>query len=74
MNIIRIKAFPSSKKAHIEETAEKVLRIFVCEDPKDNRANKAVIRAVSGYYTIPQNKLRIISGHHGLNKMIQVLE
>lgn len=74
MNIIRVKAFPGSKKDHVEETGEKVLRIFVREAAQDNQANRAVIRAISEYYTIPENKLRLISGHHGLNKMIQILE
>lgn len=74
MNIIRIKAFPGAKKPSIEETAPQVLRVFVREDAKQNRANDAVIRAVAEYYTIPRNKLRIISGHIMTNKIIQILE
>lgn len=74
MNIVRIKAFPNAKKPAIEETAPQVLRVFVREDPKQNRANNAVIRAVADYYSIPKNKLRMISGHMMQNKMIQILE
>ncbi len=74
MNIVRVKAFPDSKKDHIEETSEKVLRVFVREAAQNNQANRAVIRAVSEYYTVAENKLRLISGHRGLNKMIQILE
>lgn len=74
MNIIRVKAFPDSKKAAIEEVAEKTLRIFIREPAQENQANRAVIRAVANHYDIPENKLRMISGHRGLNKMIQVLE
>jgi uncharacterized protein YggU (UPF0235/DUF167 family) len=72
MDIIRVKAFPDSKKAHIEEVDNRVLRVFVREAPKDNRANRAIIKAVAAYYEIDENKLRIISGHHGLNKMIEI--
>jgi len=74
MNIIRIKAFPNSKKPAIEETGPKVLRVFVREDAKQNRANDAVIRAVADYYDLPRNKLRMISGHLRQNKMIEILE
>jgi uncharacterized protein YggU (UPF0235/DUF167 family) len=74
MNLIRIKAFPDFKKATIEETAPKVLRVFVREDAKQNRANDAVIRAVAEYYNIPRNKLRMISGHMKQSKIIQILE
>lgn len=74
MNIIRIKAFPDAKKATIEEVGPQVLRVFVREDAQENRANDAVIRAVADYYTLPRNKLRMISGHRSQNKMIQILE
>jgi len=74
MNSIRIKAFPESKKPAIEAVEEKVLRVFVRESAQNNQANKAVIRAVAAYYNIPENKLRMISGHRWLNKTIQILE
>ena len=74
MNLIRIKAFPNSKKQAIEETAPQVLRVFVREDAQQNRANDAVIRAVAEYYSIPRNKLRMISGHQKQSKLIQILE
>jgi uncharacterized protein YggU (UPF0235/DUF167 family) len=74
MNLIRIKAFPNAKKPAIEETAPQVLRVFVREDAQQNRANDAVIRAVADYYTIPKNKLRMISGHQKQGKLIQILE
>lgn len=74
MNLIRIKAFPDSKKTALEETEPKVLRVFVREDAKQNRANDAVIRAVAEYYHIPRNKLRMISGHMKQSKIIQILE
>ena len=72
MDTVRIKAFPGSKKAHIEEVAEMVLRVFIKEPAQNNQANKAVIKAVARFYTIPEEKLRIIAGHHGLNKTTQI--
>lgn len=74
MNLIRIKAFPNAKKPTVEETAPQVLRVFVREDAQQNRANDAVIRAVADYYSIPRNKLRMISGHQKQGKIIQILE
>jgi uncharacterized protein YggU (UPF0235/DUF167 family) len=74
MNLIRIKAFPNSKKPAIEETAPQVLRVFVREDAQQNRANDAVMRAVAEYYKLPRNKLRMISGHQKQSKMIQILD
>ena len=73
MNLIRIKAFPDAKKASIEETAHQVVRIFVREPAQDNEANKAVLAAVAAFYEIPVNKLRMIAGHRGMNKTVQIL-
>ncbi len=74
MNIIRVKAFPESKKSFIEEIDHQVLRVFIREPAQNNQANKAVLNAIAEYYSIPENKLRIISGHRSLNKIIQILE
>ncbi len=71
--IIRVRAFPDAKKEYIEEVEQHVLRIFVREPAKDNRANRKILDLISDFYTIPKNKLRMISGHHGMSKMIEVL-
>ena len=71
--IIRVRAFPDARKEHIEEVESYILRIFVREPAKDNRANRKILDLVADFYTIPRNKLRMISGHHGMSKMIEVL-
>lgn len=71
--IIRVRAFPDAKKEYIEETEPHILRVFVREPAKDNRANRKILDLVADFYTIPRNKLRMISGHHGMSKMIEVL-
>ncbi len=74
MNIIRVKAFPDSKKAYIEQVSDKALRVFVRDSAQNNAANRAIVRAVAEFYTITENKLRIIAGHQSHNKTIRVLE
>ncbi len=74
MNSIRLKAFPGSKKKKVEEVGENKLRVYVREIAENNTANHAIIKAVAEHYGIPENKLRMISGHRGLNKIIQILE
>lgn len=74
MNSIRIKAFPGSKKSHVEEVSEKVLRVFVREEAQHNMANKAVIRAIATYYNMPEKKFHMISGHRSLNKLIEIMD
>lgn len=71
--IIRVRAFPDAKKEYIEETEPHILRVFVREPAKDNRANHKILDLISHFYSIPRNKLRIISGHHGMSKMIEII-
>lgn len=73
MNLIRVKAFPDSKKAHIEETSPNVFRVFVREPAERNLANQAVIKAVATYLNIPAKQLIIKTGHRSLNKTLLIL-
>jgi uncharacterized protein YggU (UPF0235/DUF167 family) len=74
MSIIRVKAFPDAKKEWIEEVEPNKLRIFVREPAERNLANKRVLTLVANFYEIPQNRLKIITGHRGQNKIIQVID
>ncbi len=71
--IIKVRAFPDAKKAHIEEIEPYVLRIFVREPAKNNLANRKIVSVVADFYQIPENKLRMITGHRGMSKMIEIL-
>lgn len=73
MNLIRVKAFPDAKKQHIEEVSPQVLRIFVRESAERNMANRAVIKAVAAYYSIPEKSLVITTGHRAQNKTLLIL-
>lgn len=69
---IRVKAFPDAKKEHIEQDGER-LRIFVREPAQDNRANKRITELVAQHQGVPADAVRLISGHHGPNKLFQIL-
>ena len=73
MTTIRIKAFPDSKKAHIEETETDVLRVYVRESAERNMANRAVIAAVAAHLGIPAKKLVMKTGHREQNKTLTIL-
>lgn len=71
---IRVRAFPDARKAHIEEVEPYVLRIFVREPAKNNMANRKILAEVARFYQIPENKLRMITGHRGMSKLIEMLD
>ncbi len=71
---IRVKAFPDAKKEHIEMVSDQQLRIFVREPAQDNRANKRIRELVAQHYSVPENTVRMISGHQHMNKIFELNE
>ena len=70
--LIHIKVFPDAKRQSIEQTADRTLRIFVREPAERNQANKKVLELVADFYNLPKNRLRMITGHRSLKKIIQI--
>ncbi|MFA5993235.1 MAG: DUF167 domain-containing protein [Candidatus Pacearchaeota archaeon] len=68
--IIKIKVKPNSSENKIDnEKVEGMLVVSVKEPPQDNKANLAVIKALSKYYNA---KVKIISGKTSKIKLVSV--
>ena len=74
MNLIRLRVTAPAKKFSIIEMGPNVVYISVKEPPVNNRANEAVISAAAKFYGIPENKLRMISGHQKPSKILRILD
>lgn len=72
MIIIHIKAFPDAKKESFAEITPHKFRVFVREPAQNNQANRRITTLLSEHYSIPLGQVRIISGHHGNNKTIEI--
>jgi len=70
--LIKVKVIPNSKKEEIIKKKDS-FEIKVKEKPIDNKANKAVIIALSSFLKIPQKQIRIIKGSKKRNKIIKVI-
>ena len=68
---IRIKVKPGSKTESVE--VGEVLVISVKEPAKDGRANRAVISLLARHFSVPQNKIRIVSGQSSKKKIVELL-
>lgn len=70
--LIRVKVFPASKKEEIAKMANGAFKVWVKEKPVAGLANKAVIRALSVYFKIPESKIRLVKGFKERNMMFEV--
>ena len=69
---IRVKVEPGAKQEFIKQLNETSFEVAVKEPPINNLANRRVLVVVSTFFNLPENKVRIISGHHGRTKIINL--
>jgi uncharacterized protein YggU (UPF0235/DUF167 family) len=73
MRQIKVKVFPDFKKQKIEEREPETFRVYIREKAQDNMANKGLIRALAEHFSLPEKNIRIVSGHHKSNKVIEII-
>lgn len=69
---IFVKAKPNSKEEKIEKIGEFNFLISVKEPPIQGKANKAIIKKISEYLSIPIQKITLISGFSSKNKVFEI--
>ena len=70
--IIYIKVKPRSKKPSIQTDEEGHLIVSVRAEPIENKANEAVIEALSEYLKVPRSKIRLAKGQSSKFKKIEI--
>lgn len=70
--LIKVKAFPGSKKQEIIKKSEDAFEVHVREKPVQNQANQAIIEALSDYFGVSQAGIRIVKGFKERNKIFLI--
>jgi len=70
--IYTIKVIPNSKINKIVKKTETFIKIKLTAPAHDGKANKALIKFLSRYFKIAQNKIQIISGLKSREKKIKL--
>jgi uncharacterized protein (TIGR00251 family) len=63
---------PRARRARIEELGAASLRVAVTAPPHDGQANEAVIAAVAAHLRVPRSRVRIVRGHAGRHKILEI--
>ncbi len=69
---IKVKVKPGLKKETFEQVSDEKFEISVKEPAKMNMANRRVIELVARHFDVLSGKVRLISGHHSPNKILNV--
>jgi len=70
--LIKVKAFPNSKKEEIIKKSENSFEIKTKEKPLMGRANREIVKILSSYFKIPESKIRLIKGAKQRNKIFEI--
>ena len=69
---VRVLVHPGSKKELILQESESEYTISVREKAERNEANRRVIAIISNEFNVEESRIRIISGHRSMRKMISI--
>jgi len=70
--LIKVKAHPCSKEEKLIKKSDDSFEIFVKEKPVMGLANKAIIKALSTFFNVPEGKARLIKGFRESNKIFEI--
>lgn len=70
---IFVKIKPNSKVEKVEKMDDAHFVVSVKEPPTENKANFAVIKALTDYFGVAISRIRLISGKSARNKVFEIL-
>lgn len=72
--LIKVKAFPNSKKEEIIKKSEDSFELRVKEKPERGLANKKLIKILSTYFKIPESRIKLVKGFKEKNKIFKIFK
>ena len=72
MKII-VKAKPSAREEKVEKMENGSFMVSVKEPPKDDRANRAIIKALAKYFNISPSNIRLNIGFTSRKKIFEII-
>ena len=69
---INVRIKPRSKRPKVEKT-EDGYTVYVSEPPVENKANKALIEALSCHFDVPKSRVKLVSGLKSKNKVVEIV-
>ena len=71
---IKVVVRAGERKEELKQTKEDHFEIKVKEKAEKNMANRRVIEMLALFFKLPQNKIRVVNGHHHPHKLLVIEE
>ncbi len=70
---IFVRAKPKSKKTTVQKISEHHYTVMVPEEPKEGKANNAIIAALATYFNVPKSMIVFEAGERSHNKVFVIV-
>jgi len=70
--LIKVKVFPQAGKEEIIKKTDDSFEVWVKAKPVQGQANRAVARALTEYFGVSSDKIRLIKGFRERNKIFEI--
>ena len=70
---IFVRAKPRARKTAVQKTSEHHYTVMVPQEPKEGKANEAIIAALAAYFNVPKSMIVLESGHTSHNKVFEII-
>ena len=68
---LAVAVHPRSSRERLRWDGEE-LEIWITQPPVDDAANSACVRMVAAWLGVPPSAVRLVAGHHGRRKLLEV--
>lgn len=70
--IISVSVKPQAKKESVTRISASEYQVNVKAPPHDGKANLALIKLLSEYFSVPKSQIKIVHGHTARRKVLAV--
>jgi len=69
---LRIRVQPNARETAIERLSDGSLKIKVTAPAHEGKANRAVVEALAEHFSVPKNRVRILTGLTSRSKLVEI--
>jgi uncharacterized protein len=69
---ISVSVKPRAKKESVTQISASEYQVAVKEAPHDGKANLALIKLLSEYFSVPKSQIKIVRGHTARRKILAI--
>jgi len=70
---IQVKVKPNAKQEKVEKTGDNSFLVWVKAKPAQGKANLAVVKALAGYFDVPQSSITLLKGQNSKEKLFDII-